>query len=33
LIDAKTEPRFHELFRDLWSDLRQEVLKSYEQDK
>jgi NitT/TauT family transport system ATP-binding protein len=33
LIDVKTEPRFHELFRDLWSDLRQEVLKSYEQDK
>jgi NitT/TauT family transport system ATP-binding protein len=31
LIDVKTEPRFHELFRDIWGDLRQEVLKSYEQ--
>jgi NitT/TauT family transport system ATP-binding protein len=33
LIDVKTEPRFHELFRDIWSDLRQEVLKSYGQDE
>lgn len=30
LIDIKTEPRFHQLFRAIWSDLRQEVLKSYE---
>jgi NitT/TauT family transport system ATP-binding protein len=30
LIDLKTEPRFHELFRNIWSDLRQEVLSSYE---
>jgi NitT/TauT family transport system ATP-binding protein len=33
LIDIKTEPRFHELFRSIWSDLRMEVLKSYERDK
>jgi NitT/TauT family transport system ATP-binding protein len=32
LIDVKTEARFHEIFRDIWSDLRQEVLKSYEQE-
>jgi len=30
LMDIKTEPRFHELFRGIWSDLRQEVLKSHE---
>jgi NitT/TauT family transport system ATP-binding protein len=30
LIDVKTEQRFHELFRAIWSDLRQEVLNSYE---
>jgi NitT/TauT family transport system ATP-binding protein len=30
LIDIKSEPRFHELYRNIWSDLRQEVLKSYE---
>ncbi len=30
LIDIKTQPRFQELFRAIWSDLRQEVLKSYE---
>ncbi len=30
LIDIKTEPRFHQLYRSIWSDLRQEVLKSYE---
>src|SRR5262252_1196229 len=29
LIDTKTEPQFHELFRAIWSDLRQDVLKSY----
>ncbi|MDQ6698976.1 MAG: ABC transporter ATP-binding protein, partial [Acidobacteriota bacterium] len=32
LIDTKTEPRFHDLFRAIWSDLRQEVLKSYERN-
>jgi NitT/TauT family transport system ATP-binding protein len=30
LLDVKLEPRFHELFRTIWSDLRQEVLNSYE---
>jgi NitT/TauT family transport system ATP-binding protein len=30
LIDVKTEPRFHELFKHIWTDLRQEVLNSYE---
>jgi len=29
LIDIKTEPRFHELFRSIWTDLRQEVLQSF----
>lgn len=33
LIDIKTQPRFHELFRAIWSDLRQEVLKSYERNQ
>jgi NitT/TauT family transport system ATP-binding protein len=30
LLEVKLEPRFHELFGTIWSDLRQEVLKSYE---
>lgn len=30
LIDIKLEPRFHELYRSIWADLRGEVLKSYE---
>jgi len=30
LIDIKTEPRFTEIYRSIWSDLREEVLKSYE---
>jgi NitT/TauT family transport system ATP-binding protein len=30
LIDIKTEPRFIELYGSVWSDLRKEVLKSYE---
>jgi len=30
LIDIKTEPRFIELYGSIWSDLRKEVLKSYE---
>ena len=33
LIDTKTDPQFHELFRSIWSDLRLEVLKSYERGK
>ena len=33
LIDIKTEPRFHSLFGAIWSDLRQEVLKSYERNQ
>jgi NitT/TauT family transport system ATP-binding protein len=33
LIDIKTQPRFHELFRTIWTDLRQEVLKSYERNR
>ena len=32
LIDIRTEPGFHQLFRAIWSDLRQEVLKSYERN-
>ena len=30
LLDLKTEARFTELYRIIWSDLRQEVLNSYE---
>ena len=30
LIDLKTEPHFAELYRLIWSDLREEVLRSYE---
>jgi sulfonate transport system ATP-binding protein len=30
LLDIKLAPRFHELFRSIWSDLRLEVLKSHE---
>ena len=33
LIDTRTEPQFHELFLSIWSELRKEVLKSYERDK
>jgi len=33
LIDIKTEPRFHQLFGAIWSDLRQEVLISYERTR
>jgi len=32
LIDIRMEPRFNELFRAIWSDLREEVLKSYERN-
>ncbi len=28
LIDIRTEPRFHHLYRDIWNDLRLEVLNS-----
>ena len=30
LIDIKTDARFAEIYRSIWSDLREEVLKSYE---
>jgi len=30
LIDIRTEPRFAELYRHIWAQLKQEVLKSYE---
>ena len=30
LMTIKLEPRFHELYRSIWSALGQEVLKSYE---
>ncbi len=30
LIDIKMEPRFQELYRSIWADLRHEVLTSYE---
>jgi NitT/TauT family transport system ATP-binding protein len=33
LLDIKTEPRFGELYRTIWSDLREEVLKSYERNR
>jgi len=32
LIDIKAESRFHQVYRDIWNDLRQEVLKSYERN-
>jgi NitT/TauT family transport system ATP-binding protein len=33
LLDLKTDPRFTELYNFIWSDLRQEVLKSYERNQ
>jgi NitT/TauT family transport system ATP-binding protein len=33
LLDLKAEPGFHETFRRIWSDLRQEVLNSYERSR
>lgn len=30
LIDIRTQPEFIDLYRHIWTDLRQEVLKSYE---
>jgi NitT/TauT family transport system ATP-binding protein len=32
LIDIRTEPRFGELYRRIWAELRQEVLVSYERE-
>jgi NitT/TauT family transport system ATP-binding protein len=33
LIDIKTEARFHQVYRTIWNDLRQEVLKSHERSR
>jgi len=33
LIDIRTESRFHEVYRTIWNDLRQEVLKSHERSR
>jgi NitT/TauT family transport system ATP-binding protein len=33
LMDIRTEPRFTETYRSIWSDLRGEVLKSYAQPR
>jgi NitT/TauT family transport system ATP-binding protein len=33
LIDIRTEPRFGELYRQIWADLRKEVLASYERGR
>jgi NitT/TauT family transport system ATP-binding protein len=33
LLDLKTDPRFTALYDFIWSDLRQEVLKSYERNQ
>ena len=33
LIDIKTDPHFSYLYRSIWSDLRKEVLKSYERNQ
>lgn len=33
LIDIKTDPRFNEVYRSIWRDLREEVLKSYERNE
>jgi NitT/TauT family transport system ATP-binding protein len=33
LIDIKAESRFHHVYREIWNDLRQEVLKSYERSR
>ena len=30
LIDIRTQPEFIDLYRHIWTDLRQEVLRSYE---
>ncbi len=31
LIDIRTQPEFTDLYRHIWADLREEVLKSYEE--
>jgi NitT/TauT family transport system ATP-binding protein len=33
LIDIKAEATFHQVYRDIWNDLRLEVLKSYERSR
>jgi NitT/TauT family transport system ATP-binding protein len=33
LIDIRTQPRFAELYRQIWAELREEVLASYERDQ
>ena len=33
LIDIRTDPRFHELYRGIWAELKQEVLTSYARGK
>jgi NitT/TauT family transport system ATP-binding protein len=33
LIDIRTEPRFHELYRGIWAELKEEVLASYARGK
>ena len=33
LIDMKADPRFHQLYRSIWNDLRREVLTSYERTR
>jgi NitT/TauT family transport system ATP-binding protein len=30
LMDIRAESRFHEVYRDIWNDLRHEVLRSYD---
>ena len=33
LIDIRTDARFHQVYRTIWNDLRQEVLRSYERSR
>jgi NitT/TauT family transport system ATP-binding protein len=33
LIDIKAEAAFHQVYREIWNDLRQEVLTSYERSR
>ena len=33
LIDIKTNPCFVDIYRSVWRDLREEVLKSYERSE
>jgi NitT/TauT family transport system ATP-binding protein len=33
VIDLKTDPKFSDLYRVIWSDLRHEVLRSYERNQ